>query len=123
MMDGPETRILLCEVARDIVADIAPQELPIFAAVSSAWLADPDEAVRRRRRGESALGFGLEAGFTFFTAGLLVVLTAVGKMLVEAAAKAVAEGLEREATEFVKAMFKRFRQPGQSPVPRDLIEA
>lgn len=122
-MDAPDTRMLLCDVARDIVADIAPQELPIFPAVSSAWLADPDGAIRRRRRGEAALGFGLEAIFTAATVGVLFVLTAVIKALAEAAVKAVAEGLEREATAFVKAMFKRFRQPGQAPLPRNVIEA
>jgi len=123
MMDGPETRMLLCDVGRDIVADIAPQELPIFPAVSSAWIADPDDAIKRSRRGEAPLGFGAEAAFTFLTAAVLYVLTEVVKMLAESAKKAVAEGLEREATALVTAMFKRFRRPGQSPVPRELVEA
>jgi hypothetical protein len=122
-MNGGDTNLVLCEVARDIVADIAPHELPIFPAVSSAYLADPAGALRRRRSAESALGFGTEALSALATIPVLYILSELLKGLAEAATKAVADSLAKEATAVVKAAFKRFREPGQRPVAPALAEA
>src|SRR3569623_1972065 len=122
-MNGGETNIVLCEVARDIIAEIAPHELPLFPAVSSAYLANPAAALKRPRGAEAALGFGTEFVPAILTTIVLYVLSEVLKTLAEAARKAVADSLAKEATAARSAMFKRFHEPGQPAIAPILGEA
>ena len=110
-MNGDESGILVQEIARDIVADVAPQELPIFPAVSTAYLANPAGALRLGRRSDPVLGFGAEAVTALLTTAVMYILSEVLKILAEAARKAATDGLSKEGTALVAAMFKRFRTP------------
>lgn len=121
-MNGGGTSPLLRDVARDIVADIAPQELPIFPAVSRAYLADPAGALRRRRSVDPALGFGPDPLSALLTTAVLYVLSEVLKILVAAAEKAVTDGVAKEATAVLTGMFRRFHGPGQQAVAPVVVD-
>ena len=49
---------LVADVARQVVAQIAPDELPLFRATSEAYFRDPRRAARGTSGGDSLLGWG-----------------------------------------------------------------
>lgn len=114
-MSNAEENELIATVARDLLADVAPQEIPIFPAVSRAYFADPGRALKRRQAGDDALGFGADALAVLVTPILLHILSEVWDILIEAAKKAVTDGLAKEIPEALKAMFKRFDRSATSP--------
>jgi hypothetical protein len=107
---------LVTDVARDVLSEIAPDELPIFPAASRAYVADPAAALRGLGAKDEMLGFGLEALAAAATPVVLIVVSEVFQFLTGVATKAVADGLTREISEIVKAMFKRFR-PSAPGIP------
>lgn len=107
---------LVTDVARDVLSLIAPDELPIFPAASRAYVADPAAALRGLGAKDEMLGFGMDALAAAATPVVLIVVTEVFQFLTGVAAKAVADGLTREISEIVKAMFRRFR-PSASSIP------
>ena len=57
-MDGRRNEALV-RVARDALAELAPEELAVFDAAAEAYLAAPRRVRRRLRKGDP-LGFGVE---------------------------------------------------------------
>ena len=58
---------LILEAARDVIAEVAPQELPLVTPISTAYFANPEDTLRRRRSSRSKdkpLGFGVPADAT-----------------------------------------------------------
>jgi hypothetical protein len=108
-MNDEGKAVLLTDIARDLLAEIAPQEVPIFPAVSRAYFADPAEALKSLRPKDRALGFGVDSLSILMTPIVLHVLSEIFDVLTEAAKKAVAAGLAKEVPEAIKAMFRRFR--------------
>ncbi|MPZ34649.1 MAG: hypothetical protein GEV13_27295 [Rhodospirillales bacterium] len=107
---------LVTDVARDVLSQIAPDELPIFPAASRAYIADPAAALRGLGAKDDVLGFGMDALAAAATPVVLIVVTEVFQFLTGVAAKAAADGLTKEISEIVKAMFKRFR-PSAPSIP------
>src|SRR5687768_14874350 len=99
---------LVSEIARDVVTQLAPQELPIFRAVSEAYFADPGNALKRLKSEDRALGFGLDSAAALLTPVVLAVLSEVFQSLVPIAKKAVEDGLGHGISEIMKRMFSRF---------------
>ena len=58
---------VVADVARDIVARAAPQEMPLFRATSEAYFADPEKALAERKPKDEMLGFGIEAAALLLT--------------------------------------------------------
>ena len=99
---------LVAALARDQVAQLAPQELPLFRAQSAAYFADPGQAVQRRAPKEDMLAFGAAEVVTFLTPVVLEVTRAVLVYLageVQKAAKTESAGVVQD---LVKRLFKRF---------------
>jgi hypothetical protein len=107
-MENSANATLVTEVARDVLAEIAPQEVPIFAATSRAYFADPAAALRQLRSKDDVLGFGLDTAAGLFTPVVLLLLSETLEYLTRVAAKAAADGLAKEIPELIKAMFKKF---------------
>ena len=107
---------LVTDVARDVLSQIAPDELPIFPAASRADVADPAAALRGLGARDEVLGFGIEALAAAATPVVLIVVTEVFQFLTSVAAEAAADGLTKEISEVVRAMFKRFR-PSATSIP------
>ncbi|MFD7235898.1 hypothetical protein ACFWAT_11375 [Streptomyces syringium] len=56
--EGAPERALITEIARDVIEEIAPEEVPTFSAVSRAYFADPQRALSGRGSRQAPLGFG-----------------------------------------------------------------
>ena len=87
---------LAVDLARDVLGQVAPQELPLFDVTSEFYRRDPD-AVEAQAGSDDMLGFGAEV-ITAMTPVVLSVAGAVVNVLldqVRAAAKAESEGVVR----------------------------
>jgi len=70
---------LVSELARNLVANTAPQELPLFRPVSEAYFKDPDGTLKGQPGKDETLGFGVGEAATFITPIVLAVMTDVLK--------------------------------------------
>ena len=108
-MNTPVAESVVAEVARDLVAQVAPEELPIFRENSAVYFADPDRALAPQAAADDMLGFGAGDVVTLVTpvALLLVteVLKAVGSELGKSAGKQGADALSSLAGR----VFRKFR--------------
>jgi hypothetical protein len=73
---------LVVALARASVERAAPEELPLFAATSEAYLADPS-ALDGGKQKEDVLGFGVDAAMVLVTPVALQVARAVVAMVTE----------------------------------------
>jgi hypothetical protein len=77
----PEDRAnqLVLALGREMVAVIAPEELPLFDPISQAYLADPERALAEEAGTEEddALGFGVAEAQVMLTPVVLAVVTQV----------------------------------------------
>jgi hypothetical protein len=105
-MTGSTQNELVGKIARDVVAQIAPQELPIFPAISQAYFANPADVLKNVKSEDRALGFGLDPTL-LLTPIVLTVLSDIFVFLVEIAKKALEDGLGNETSEIIKRMFSR----------------
>src|SRR5215831_21424831 len=64
---------LVGELARDLVGAIAPEELPLFAAMSKAWFADPARV--QMNQGDDVLAFGVAEAAALLSPVLLAAAT------------------------------------------------
>ncbi|MEV0598782.1 hypothetical protein AB0I82_05670 [Streptomyces sp. NPDC050315] len=99
------------DVVRDVVADIAPEELPL---VDGLAVLDDTVAVRRlsRRRGSrEPLGFGLGEVFTLVTPVVWLVLDHVANRAVGTAV----DGMTNRARTLWRTTFRRQSEPVTVP--------
>ena len=106
MIDRDQQK-LVAEVARDAVAQLSPQELPLFVASSRAFFKDPD-AIQVDGRDEM-IGFGVGEA-----AGMISpVVLAVTLEVVRSVAEQIKETLKEESggltAEWVRLVFKKYR--------------
>jgi hypothetical protein len=74
---------LIDEIARDVVSQIAPDELPIFQVVSKAYFKNPEKAIKNFKASDDLLGFGLGSEIVALTPVILVASSEVIKFLWE----------------------------------------
>lgn len=115
-MENFSDNTLVADVARDVISEIAPQEMPIFVAASGAYFEDPATAHHAIRSGDDPLGFGLGALGALLTPVVLHILSEVFVFLIGVARKATEDGLTKEVPQLLKAMFKKY-QGAQPDVP------
>ncbi len=76
-------------LAREVVAEVAPQELPLFTAISRVYARDPERAVKANDSKDEMLGFGVLAAAPLLTPIVIAVaefvLRFVGSELLRAA--------------------------------------
>jgi hypothetical protein len=121
-MNNEENRKLIGDIASDVLADVAPHEVPIFPAVSRAYFADPARAPKQRPKRDAALGFGADSLSVLLTPFVLHILSEVFEILTDAAKKAVEAGLAKEIPDVLRSMLKRFGLSGSS-IPSPLGKA
>ncbi len=110
-MTDIEDKDLITELARDVVSQIAPQELPLFRANSEAYFKDPEKVLQSQAAKDEMLGFGAGDAVVLLTPIVLATLDEVVKFVVEEVKKSVqGEGAAR-IQQAIKALFKKFRQP------------
>jgi hypothetical protein len=108
---------LIADLSRDLVARAAPRELPLFRAVSDAYLRDHDETLEGQAGKDEMLGFGAEAAVPFLTPVALAVTTQVVAFVTEQVRQSVAEQGSGLIDELVKRMFKKFRSAEDDAKP------
>jgi hypothetical protein len=117
---------LLADVAREVVAGAAPEELPLYRAASEAYLEDPERALEQRSPRDETLGFGADVALTLLTPIALAVTTDVLRFLRAELTKQAKEEGSQAVGELVRRLFKKFRAPAEQkgePVPPPLTEA
>jgi hypothetical protein len=98
---------LVSEVARGIVAEVAPDELPMFGVASEAYIADPKRASEKADPDEM-LGFGGGAELALLTPVVLTVASGVVSYLVNAVLEVAKSEGEVVIQQRVRQLFKRF---------------
>jgi hypothetical protein len=106
------------ELARAIVAQVAPTELPLFTAISKAYAENPDRARTRGGRDEP-LGFGLADGVSLLTPVILAATDAIVRYLAEDVGKALTHAAIELATKWIWALFHR--EPDAQPLSQAQI--
>jgi hypothetical protein len=98
---------LVVELARSVVRDVAPQELPMFRANSALYLKDPAKAQQpdsqRKGGADDLLGFGAGIDLTLVTPVALAVATEVIKFL----ATEIARAAKAESAPIIQAQVRR----------------
>ncbi len=110
-MAHPLERDLVCELSRLVLADLAPQELPLFHATSAAHFDDP-ERFRRRSNKDEMLGFGLDVAL--LTPAVLGVVTSVVRFLVDEVAESAKEEASASVIQFVRRAFRRHKAAAEA---------
>jgi hypothetical protein len=81
-MNDPIPDAVLLSLARDAVAQTAPEELPLFRATSEAYLKD-DGSLQHTGSGEDMLGFGVGEALVLVTPVALAVAREVLNFVVD----------------------------------------
>lgn len=108
---------IVADVARELVAKTAPQELPLFRATSEAYFKDPQKVLEQQRGKDEMLGFGVE--IAMFVAPVAL---EVAKSVVKWIAGELQKSAQKEASgaieERVHKLFHREEgeaEPGLTP--------
>lgn len=109
-MENINVNPLISELSRDLISEVAPQELPLFRATSAAYFKNPDRVLTTQAGKDDLLGFGTGEAMMLLTPVALAVSTEVVKFLVEEVKKSTREESKILISETVKAFFKRFRK-------------
>ncbi|KIG08985.1 hypothetical protein [Caballeronia concitans] len=105
-MDTAIDRTLIRDISRDVLTQLAPEELPLFTTISDAWFADPAAAQKASRNRDAALGFGADT-VALFTPLILQVVSEILPMLGSIARKATETAVGEEVSIVIKNMFRR----------------
>jgi hypothetical protein len=112
---------LAINLSRELVAQSAPEEIPMFGMMSEAYLRNPSKALKRLDGGDEMLGFGMGVQVaSLVTPVILVVVTKVLDFIRDEVTKAARQEGTSFLKEFVQRLFRRLRgQPKESkPLPR-----
>jgi hypothetical protein len=80
-------------LARELVAEVSPAELPLFRATADRYFADPDGTLAARGRTDEPLGFGAETAVALVGPFALDLVRRVLVRLVDRVGDAVADAL------------------------------
>ncbi len=114
-MANADQNQLISDLSRDIVMRIAPQELPLFRATSTAYFQKPDSIFKNREGKDQMLGFGVGEAVVMMTPSVLVIVTQVVQFLTAELQKSVAAESSSLIADLVKKMFKKFRSADSKP--------
>jgi hypothetical protein len=94
---------LVSDVARQMIKQIAPEELPLYRAQSQAYFANPAAALRGEASKDEMLGFGAGEVIIFLTPIALQVASQAVAILSEELKKASKE----QSAPLIRAMVRR----------------
>jgi hypothetical protein len=86
MTDELDPQVAL--LSRDVVASLAPTELPLFNAISREYAKDPEKATKSAQAREEPLGFGVALALPLLTPIVITVAEAVFKFIASEVLKA-----------------------------------
>jgi hypothetical protein len=106
---------LIVEVARDVVAVVAPEEMVLFRPMSAAYFDAPDRLGQAPK--DDMLGFGAGDAIVALTPVALSVISAVVTYLRGEVARATSKEVGQIVDEQVHGLFRRFHHGGQAAAP------
>ncbi|HXM56012.1 MAG TPA: hypothetical protein VOB72_11535 [Candidatus Dormibacteraeota bacterium] len=101
-MSDATDRDRIVELARTVVTELAPEELPIFDPVSERCVRDPERGLAVGRSRDDILGFGVDVAVPLLTP----------------VAVAVAAEVVREVAMRTAGALRRRARPAEAPAPR-----
>jgi hypothetical protein len=119
-MDELSQEQLVEALAKDLVAQIAPQELPLFRATSQAYFQNSNRLFKDQEPKDEMLGFGVGESVTLLTPFILSILVEIVKYLSNEFASTVKTEGASYLNEMVKQSFQKFRR--QPPLTNDVEE-
>jgi hypothetical protein len=114
-MNDTTSRQLIIEISRDLIAQIAPQELPLFRAHSQAYFDDPAEALKQPVGEDGMLEFGVGDAVVFVTPIVLAIASEIVVFLSGEIRTSFAKQSADLVGDLVKKLFKRFRTEKEQP--------
>ena len=108
-MTNLEQNQIIADLARDVVEQMAPQELPLFRATSVAYFKSPGKAFKTSKDKDDMLGFGVGEAVVMITPSILVVMTHVVQFVTAEVQKSLAAESAGLIDSCVKKMFKKFQ--------------
>jgi hypothetical protein len=106
-MTNTDQQQLVENVARQIIVQTAPEELPLFRATSKAYFKNPAQVLKEQQSEDELLGFGAGEAVTLLTPYVLVIMTEVVKFVTDEVQKALADESANVISDLVKKLFKR----------------
>jgi hypothetical protein len=94
-----------------LVAQIAPQELPLFRPIKEAYFKDLEKTLQRHTAKDEMLGFEVAEAAMLITPIVLGVVTEVVKYIGEQLLQTIKQEGATLTTEALKKLFKKFRTP------------
>lgn len=119
-MEDSIDRQLVTDVAREWLAEVAPQERALFRSISEAYFQNPDKVISEQAGKDELLGFGAAEAATLITPILLAMSSEVLKYLFAEAQKAMQNESTNLINEKVKSWFNKFRQKEDKKSPPPL---
>jgi hypothetical protein len=114
---------IVADLARRLVAETAPHELPLFRATSAAYFRDPEDVLSRRKGRDELLGFGAEAAVILVTPVALEVAKSVLVFVATRTRAAAEKGAGQLIDDVVARVFGRlYRHEGEPPSEDDAPE-
>lgn len=102
---------LTVDLARDVLGDVAPEELPLFAVTSELYRRDP-RAVEAQAGSDDMLGFGADV-----IAAMAPIVLSVAGEVVSTLLKQLRMAVEGESESAVKALVRRMLRSDRSEAP------
>ncbi len=95
-------------VSRDLVGQVAPQELPAFGPISDAYFRNPTKVLEGRTSKDEMLGFGIETGVALITPVIIEATKGVISYLKEEVKKSAKTESTNVISRFMKKVFGLF---------------
>jgi hypothetical protein len=102
---------LIVAATREVIAAVAPDELPLVTPIAAAYFANPDDTLRARTSKDESLGFGVpgDAAQLLTPIALAVIARVVSFLAEEIRASVQAEAPDL-VHDLVRRLFKKLRR-------------
>ena len=109
-MTTNEERQMISDIARNLVSELVPEELPLFRANSEAYFSDSGNALKSQSSKDNMLGFGPGDAVVYLTPAILEITRQVVAFVFEEVKKAAKGESAAWVNDAVKSMFALFRK-------------
>lgn len=100
----PEDQAFLSELGREIVAQVAPDEIEVFDELAEEYFMDPSPSQLEPRSSDDALGFGLDSIMMAATPAVMGATMVVFSFVAQVATQILVD----QSAEFTRSRVKRW---------------
>lgn len=111
-MTSTSTNDLVITVARDLVTQLAPQELPLFRSASQQFRQHPERLLAGPQANDDPVGFGVGEAAALLTPAALAAMSSVISYLIEEISKVV---IDKSATLLLDRVRQLLQKPEAAP--------